>query len=118
MIDFHLNSGVAVLTRDIDYVLQQIDMLFDTDPNEVLGDISYGTRYDKYLYNLNASNEAIRSKVMSDLNGLDMKGFSFDVDVKFLEGTQRDIALIDIILNRDYESHRRIYKIFGNYENI
>ena len=53
MKDFHLNKGVPILDRNIDLLLQQIDMLFDTNPREVLGDLTYGTRYDKYLYNLN-----------------------------------------------------------------
>jgi hypothetical protein len=46
--DFHLNNGESFLKRDIDYVLQQIDMLFDTTPREVLGDTEYGTNYDGF----------------------------------------------------------------------
>lgn len=118
MADFHLNKGVSIINRDIDFVLQQIDLLFDTNPREVLGDMNYGTQYDRYLYNLNISNEGIRQKIMSDLYQIDLRGFTVNVEVTLLEGTQKDIALIDIILNRDYESYRRIYKIFDNYENI
>ena len=116
--DFHLNNGESFLKRDIDYVLQQIDMLFDTTPREVLGDTEYGTNYDVYLYNLNTSNEGLKSKILSDIYSLDLRGYKIDVEVSFLEGTQRDIALIDIKLNRNYESHRRIYKIFEKHENI
>ena len=52
MIDFNLNKGKAILNNDVDLILQQIDMLFDTTPNEVLGFEDYGTKYDYYLYNL------------------------------------------------------------------
>ena len=118
MNDFHLNKGVPILDRNIDLVLQQIDMLFDTNPGEVLGDTTYGTRYGKYLYNLNISNEGIKQAVLSDIMKLDLMGYSPQVEVILLEGTQRDIAIIDIILKDEYNSYRRTYKIFDTYENL
>lgn len=118
MTDFHLNNGNAVLNKDVDYVLQQIDMLFDTNPKEVLGDPDYGTQYDRYLYSLNISNEGIKNSVINDLYKLDLRGFTPEVEVMFLDGTERDIALIDIILKGEYDSYRRIYKITDNYENF
>lgn len=118
MKDFHLNKGVPILDRNIDLLLQQIDMLFDTNPREVLGDVTYGTRYDKYLYNLNISNEGIKQAVLSDIMKLDLMGYTPQVEVILLEGTQKDIAIIDIIISDNYNSYRRTYKIFDNYENI
>lgn len=118
MKDFHLNKGTPLLDKNIDLVLQQIDMLFDTSPREVLGDIDYGTRYDKYLYNLNASNESMKRAILSDIYSLDLFEFTPTVDVILLEGTQRDIAIIDITLNDENNSYRRTYKIFESHENI
>ena len=118
MADFHINKGVPMLNRNIDLVLQQIDMLFDTTPREVLGDPDYGTRYDRYLYNLNISNEGMRQAILSDIYKIDLMGFTPQVDVIFLQGTQRDIAIIDIILENDQNTYRRTYKIFEHHENI
>ena len=50
MVDFNITPGDAVITSDIDIVLQQVDILFDTNPREVLGDEEYGSSYDEYLY--------------------------------------------------------------------
>ena len=36
MVDFNLNSGEPVIYDDIDIVLQEIDILFDSTPEEVL----------------------------------------------------------------------------------
>ena len=38
MVDFNITPGDAVITSDIDIVLQQVDILFDINPREVLGD--------------------------------------------------------------------------------
>ena len=71
MIDFDLN-GAPTLNNDISLVLQQIDILFDTIPTEVLGDEDYGTKYHRFLYDLNISNDYIKHTVLSDLNSLEL----------------------------------------------
>ena len=111
MIDFNLSKGEPIVFKDIDFVMQQMDLLFDTTLKDVLGDESCGSHYDKYLYKLNISNDDLKQKVLSDLNSLDLRGFSPYVDVYFLEGTERDIAMIDITLSKDYENYNRTYKI-------
>ena len=111
MIDFSLNENKLIQNSDIDLILQQIDILFDTNPKEVLGQELYGSQYDKYLYKLKLSNENIKQKVLSDLYSLELFGFTPSVDVIFLEGSERDIALIKIDLYRNQESYEQIYKI-------
>ena len=54
MIDFNITNKLTddiIINNDLIFVLQQIDLLFDTDVNDVLGDEDFGTNYDKYLYN-------------------------------------------------------------------
>ena len=53
MIDFNLDAGLPIKNRDIDLLLQQIDLLFDTNQKEILGHEEFGTKYDEYLYKLN-----------------------------------------------------------------
>ena len=54
MVDFSLykKSGKSVINAEVDLLIQQIDLLFDTTPTEVLGSEEFGTQYDKYLYNV------------------------------------------------------------------
>lgn len=111
MQDFAISSNNVVVTRDIDLVLQQIDILFDTTPNEVLGEEDFGSRYDRFLYDLSVTNEGIRSQVMADLNTLDLRGFQYTVEVYLLQGTEQDIALVKIDLTRESETAQRIYRI-------
>ena len=114
MIDFSLSNKLTddiIVSNNLLFVLQQIDMLFDTDQNDVLGDNNYGTNYDKYLYTVGMSNAALEQKIIKDLNSLDLMGFSIDVKVSIVEGTERDIAFIDIIISGDYEEYNKTYII-------
>lgn len=111
MIDFNIDLGSPIKDRDIDLILQQIDILFDTIPGEVLGDTNFGSVYDRYLYNLQVSNIGISNQIMSDLGSLELFGFTPDVQVYFLEGSENDIIMIKIILTRDREIYEKIYKV-------
>lgn len=112
MIDFNINDNeLSCLNREIDIILQEIDILFDTNPKEVLGYEEYGSQYDRYLYNLNASPEIIKSKIISDLQSLNLFGYVPTVDVVLTAGTERDIIFIDIVLTKNNENYRKIYKI-------
>lgn len=114
MIDFSVSNKLTddiIVTNDLLCVLQQIDMLFGTIPGEVLGDIDYGTNYDKYLYTLGVSNESLENKILEDLYEIDLCGFKPSVVVKIFEGTQRDIAMIEITLSGDYTNYNKTYVI-------
>lgn len=114
MIDFSISNKLTddiIISNDLICVLQQIDLLFDTDVNAVLGDPYYGTNYDKYLYTLGVSNVALETKIMNDLNKIDLCGFTPTVNVKIMEGTYRDIAIIDITLSGDYDTYNKTYVI-------
>lgn len=111
MNDFNINSGKFALNDDIDLIIQQIDILFDTTPHEVLGEEDYGTTYDKYLYQLKISNDALKNVVLDDLHSLDLFGFVPEVEVYLMMGTEQDIALIDITLTRYGETYNKTYKI-------
>ena len=86
MIDFNLNPGKMVQSNDIDLILQQIDILFDTIPGETFGDVDFGSQYDDYLYRLNLSAEDIKSNVLSDINSINLFGFIPTVEVYLLQG--------------------------------
>ena len=114
MIDFnilHKYSDNIVISNNLACVLQQIDLLFDTDTDDVLGDLDFGTNYDKYLYTLDISNASLEAKITEDLHKIELCGFTPSVTVKIVEGTQRDIAIIDITLTGDYEEYNKTYII-------
>jgi hypothetical protein len=114
MIDFSLSDKLTddvIINNDLLSALQQIDLLFNTEKNEVLGDENFGTNYDKYLYTLGISNVALESKIMSDIMKLQLYDFTPSVSVTIVDGTQRDIAFIDITLSGNYDDYTKTYMI-------
>ena len=116
MIDFNLfgeYSDGPILNSDEEYVVQQIELLFNTDTESVLGDLTYGTNYDRYIYGVGVSNTALESKILGDIRKLDLRQFDPSVTVTFIEGTVRDIALIDISLTDEtgYEVFSKTFMI-------
>lgn len=113
MIDFNISNKFTdsvIINNNLLCVLQQIDLLFNTDIDDVLGD-SFGSNYDRYLYALDVSNMSLETKIMNDLQQLDLCGFVPSVVVKIVEGTQRDIAFIDITLTGEYDEYNKTYVI-------
>ena len=113
MIDFCLykQGGSCTLNQEVDLLLQQVDILFDTTPTEVFGDELFGTKYDSYLYDVRLSAENLKSIVERDLSEINLMGWSYEVEVHLLQGTEQDIAIINIQFTKGIESIQKTYKI-------
>lgn len=111
MIDFNLNEGEPTINDDVACLIQQIDILFDSNRGDLIGDIEYGTDYERYLYDLKLTPEALEEQMLNDLYSLDLLGFVPDVKVYLMQGSERDIAVIDVHLRRNSEDYSKTYKI-------
>lgn len=111
MIDFNLKEGEPTINDDVACLIQQIDILFDTTPGDLLGDTNYGTDYERYLYDFKTNAETLKEQMLQDLYSLDLLGFTPTVDVYLMQGSERDIAVIDVHLRRNSENYSKSYKI-------
>lgn len=112
MIDLSLDTNTVVKTSDLENVMQQIEILFDTSPFEVIGEPNYGSDFEKFLWNLNASNYDIENYIRSRIqNNVYLLGYTVDVVVNIMEGTENDIILADITISRDGYNYTKTYKI-------
>lgn len=113
MIDFCLTKEAAILSRSTDLVMQQIDMLFDTSPKEVLGEPLYGSDYEKFLWDLSASATTISNYIENNINNnVALLGHTVEVNVEVFLGTQSDIILVDInITAPDGQRYGKTYNI-------
>jgi hypothetical protein len=111
MIDFSLDKLRAAQNTEINLILQQIELLFDTTQKDVLGYEEFGSQYDKYLYKLNITADNLKQRVLADLNSLELFGFKPTVEVYLCQGTEKDIALIEIDLIKNQEHYKQTYRI-------
>ena len=111
MVDFSINTDNVILTGDVDLVLQQLDLLFDTNTNEVFAE-DYGTWYEEFLYDLNISNNYISeyTKNMIETH-VNLMGFAVNVNTQICAGTEHDIILVTVELKRDYNQYSKTYKL-------
>ena len=113
MVDFSLYKlgGNSTINYEVDLLLQQVDILFDTTPTEVLGQDQFGTQYDKYLYDTKLSASNLKTIIEQDISTINLMGWNYDVEVHLLQGTEQDIAVIKIMFYKGIESVQKIYKI-------
>ena len=113
MVDFSLykKGGRSTINYEVDLLIQQVDLLFDTTPTEVLGDENFGTKYDSYLYDTRLSAANLKTIVERDISSINLMGWSYEVEVHLLQGTEQDIAVISIVFHKGIESVQKIYKI-------
>ena len=111
MVDFNIKEGSPMIDDEASLVLQQIDILFDTVPGEVAGAIGFGTEYDHYMYSFNIDSIAMEEMILDDLYSLDLFGYSPEVNVMFLQGTEQDIAIINITISKGENLYKKSYKI-------
>lgn len=111
MIDFNLYPGEPVINTETDLIIQQIDLLFDTKKQELMGMPSYGTDYEQFLFNMQVSNAAIAYQLERDISSLNLFGFVPHVEVTILEGTLSDIILCKVALVRNNEYYEKTYEI-------
>ena len=113
MVDLSLDTRTVVKTTDLENVMQQIEMLFDTSPFEVIGEPRYGSDFEKFLWNLNASNYEIERYIETSIRmKVDLMGYEVSVVVTLMNGTENDIILADITIYKEGKNYTTTYKIY------
>lgn len=112
MIDFSRATSTPTIENTAEFVLQQIDILLDTDKGEVLGEPRFGSDYDKFLYELNISNTYIENYIYNNITeNVDLMGWELGVHVDLMVGTKTDIILVEISVSKNNDVFSKVYKI-------
>lgn len=110
MRDFNLSSGDQYI-EGTDYVVQQIECLLDATPGDLLGDDDYGTDYEYLLHDLKLSGAKLQYEVQSDIESLDLLNHEVNVEAMLLDGTEREIALVNIDIKNGNRTYNKTYNI-------
>lgn len=88
-----------ILLNEVDLFFNECEILLTTDTMDVLGRNDFGFKASDIIWKSNSTEQQVKSELF---NNIEKNCFScehlesWDVDVKFMQGSQRDIALIDI----------------------
>lgn len=98
MIDISLNDDIFINT-ELDAAIQELDMLFNTENTELIGDTTYGTLWEDFLWQLTPSINELKQYISNKLAGTYfLSSFNPQVEVEFENGTERSIYYVKIIL--------------------
>ena len=108
MIDLSLRNNLYI-TDDLDEALQELDILFNTENTELLGDIDVGINMQQYLWTLTPAVDSLKQYLQSKLNDLVyLKKFQYNLDIKHYSD---DIgSMYHIIIDIYLENKQKIKK--------
>lgn len=92
---------VLEVSDDLSFLLLQIEMLLFTKPGEVIGSNKMGINLESLLFSLNVSQSQIIQKINNQILTYCplAHNYSVNADVNFIKEYNRDIAIVDIIIN-------------------
>ena len=98
--DPNYKEGVLEVTDPIEICVGQLKMALLTNHGEVLGDPSFGISLDRLVFSLELSEASIRNEIRTHLQVYVPLFYTLGgkFDIKFYQGTMRDIALLDFFI--------------------
>lgn len=108
------DSNGVIITDRIEFLLQEINILFDTSKGEVLGDEEFGTDFEQFIWDLSASNQDISSYVVSSIYNHTTTGSNFNItaDTSISYGTESDIIIVKISIQDPMSTSSPINAIY------
>lgn len=111
MKDFCLTNNSVFISDEIESIIQQIDVLFDTQKDEVYGE-DYGSKFYDLLWDMSISANDVSDYTESVIYGsVDLRGWRVNVSTDIIQGTINDIFLVKVILSKYDEKIEKIYRI-------
>lgn len=89
------------ISSGLDLLLQELDVLFNTGEETILGDLDFGLRLGQFLWKTNNNDRYIASYIKRKIgNSCFMSEyFTINVEVSILKGQTRDIGVVDIYIS-------------------
>lgn len=113
MKDFDLDGGMKVVEEDeIALIIQQIDILFDTQPKEVFGEPMFGADFRGFLHDMTVSASEIEAYTSNLIrSNVELFGYNVVVKADILTGSLSDIILVTIKISDNYNEYKKTYKV-------
>jgi hypothetical protein len=89
------------VSDDLSFLLLQIEMLLFTKPGEVMGSPKMGIDLESLLFSLNVTQAQLTQKINNQILTYCPLAYKYSVQssVNFIKEVNRDIAIVDIIIN-------------------
>lgn len=96
MIDFALDSRIF-LNNEFDIAMQELDILFNTENTELIGNPQFGTNFEQFLWQLNPSPNELKRYINEKISGtMFLSRYTTNIEVNIVNGNYRNIYIVDI----------------------
>lgn len=95
------NPNIIEVVDEVLILLGQIEMLLFTRKGDVLGAPTMGIDLEDMIYSLTVSAGVIETAIYNQIQNYCTLAnkYKVDVNVRFFKGTERDIAVVDILVD-------------------
>lgn len=114
MIDLGLIKPVVI--NDLEEAIQEIDILFNTTPTELLGDTNYGVNFYRYLWQLTPSPESLKKYIIEKLTN---SAYYYNIFLYYINVTTINLDVNDLayrveitIKTDDSDNAKSIRKVY------
>ena len=112
MLDLSLDNRIF-LNSELDCAIQEMDLILNTTNTELLGDVTYGTELDSFLWTLTPMTSELEKYLRDKLtkNTYYLSKLGIDINVQFMQGEYRSVYLVKITLtDASGNSTQRTYR--------
>lgn len=100
----------------VELALQELDILFNTEPTEMLGDTGYGMFLEQFLWDLNPRSSELKQYIIDKIenNTYYVKQFDFEVNVTENDGSENAENIVGDITYDTNASYIVTIDLYGN----
>ena len=111
MIDLAIDSRVFI-TSKLDEAVQELDMIFNTTNGELIGSSSFGTNFEKFLWQLNDASNMLQTYIYDKIkDSFFLRDMLTEVNVTTMEGEMRRIYVVKISVSDGTNTQNRTYQL-------
>jgi len=102
--EYGFNNGINI-KQGYHLFIQEIQYLFDTEKGDVFGS-DFGSEARKMIWRQNVSEQTVSETLTREIKQYCDKSndYRFRIDVKFMKGSSRDMAVVDIDIETSEDS--------------
>ena len=113
--DLSLSNDVF-LDDAVELALQELDILFNTEPTEMLGDANYGVFLEQFLWDLNPRSTELKEYIQRKIaeKTYYVKQFDYEVNVTENDGSDTAKNIVGDIEYNDNATYIVTIDLYGN----
>lgn len=101
--DPKFNPNAIEISNSLEIFIQKLLMILNTQRGSVLGNPNFGIDLSTYIFDFEFDDALVKNEIINQISSYisedEKRLYKVDVDIKRFRGEDRDVVLIDFIIN-------------------